>query len=85
MGLQSWERKGPFYFLTKNIILGKEKAFNMTNVVILVLQLITFIIGRMKLLILVLANLWSAQTKNNQWADHKKPTYLPIPRASCVQ
>ena len=33
MGLQSWERKGPIYFLTKNIILGIEKVFSMTAIV----------------------------------------------------
>ena len=52
MGLQSRERKGPFYFLTKNIILGIEKVFSMTAMVILVISLIIFIIGSMKLLVL---------------------------------
>ena len=50
MGLQSWERKGPFYFLTKNITLGIEKVFSMTAMVILLISLISFIIGNIKLL-----------------------------------
>ena len=52
MDLQIWERKGPFYFLTNKIILGIEKAFSMTAMVILLISLITFIIGNMKLLVL---------------------------------
>ena len=52
MDLQIWERKGPFYFLTNNIILGIAKAFSMTAMVILLISLITFIIGNMKLLVL---------------------------------
>ena len=47
-----WERKGPFYFLTNNILLGIEKVFSMTEMVILLISRITFIIGNMKLLVL---------------------------------
>ena len=54
MGLQRWERKGPFYFLTKNIILGIEKALGMIAMVILLISLISFIIGNMKLLIIII-------------------------------